>query len=149
LTWHGFPLSVEGDASTYPNVVPYTQVTNPSVGFDSQNNFYVLDMQHTGTASGMLALSKFAFTGNTVSPVYSDDIVFRWVTGTDQAYDPSLSVDSSLTNPPPGVAPDPYAGNVYVAWASGDIHEANPNVDTNYNPNRIMLSVSSDGGNTF
>ena len=51
-SWNTFGLGVEGDVSTYPNILPYTQVTEPSVAFDSQGNFYVLDRQHTGTASG-------------------------------------------------------------------------------------------------
>ena len=38
---------------------------------------------------------------------------------------------------------------MYIAWASGDIHPANPNVDLPYDPNRIEVVVSSDGGNTF
>ena len=147
-SWHTFGLGVDGDASTYPNIVPYTQVTEPSVSFDGQGNFYVLDRQHTGTASGELSLSKFQFTGGGVSQV-SVNRVFRWTTGAEQAFDPTLAVDSSLANPPAGVPADPFANNVYVAWASGDIHPANPNVENPFNPNRIMLVVSSDGGQTF
>src|SRR5436305_1927059 len=43
--------------------VPYAQVTDPSVGFDSQGNFYVLASQHNaGNTSGTLVLRKFDFT---------------------------------------------------------------------------------------
>ncbi len=60
-----------------------------------------------------------------------------------------MAVDDNLSTIPSGVAspPDPYSGNIYVSWASVDINVAgNPGP---FNPNRIMVEVSSDGGNNF
>ncbi len=46
----------------------YTQVTEPSVGFDGQDNFYVLSLETTGANDGALELTKFNFSGGTPSP---------------------------------------------------------------------------------
>ncbi len=67
---------------------------------------------------------------------------------------PSLAVDSSVatftdTNSKGSLVSqnDADAGNVYVSWASVDVRPASaPN---NFNPNRIELAASSDGGQTF
>src|SRR5262249_31664664 len=42
---------------------------------------------------------------------------------------------------------DPTAGSIYVAWTSSDTPFANP--PSNFSPNRILISASSDGGNNF
>ena len=60
-----------------------------------------------------------------------------------------MAVDDNLATIPSGVASpaDPYSGNVYVSWASMDINRRlNPEP---FNPNRITVEVSSDGGNNF
>ena len=64
-----------------------------------------------------------------------------------------MQVDSNLpsfTDPTTGqVQTDPYSGDVYVSWSGIDVM---PSLVTNlaiYNPNRIKLIVSSDGGNNF
>src|SRR5262249_35937245 len=44
---------------------------------------------------------------------------------------------------------DPFAGNVYVAWVSNDTPQAGNPLGTNFNPNRVLISSSSDGGNSF
>ena len=43
--------------------------------------------------------------------------------------------------------PDTFSGNVYVSWTSIDVNTAIPILD--FNPNRIKVEVSSDGGNNF
>ena len=163
-TWHGmgeivFPLTDAATIDSSPPT-PYTQVTDPNVSFDASGNVYVLTLQNTGAADGALVLDKWNFSGG--SPVQVDypdnnsgiftdgqSVVYRWLSTSDAANTPTLAVDAGLLNPPAGVAADPFANNVYVAWASTDIHPANPNVLLPFNPNRAELVVSTDGGTTF
>jgi hypothetical protein len=128
---------------------PYTQLTEPSVAFDGQGNVYVLVSQNTGVADGALTLSKFNFSNTSPIVTFRDEVVSRWLSTSDSVISPTLAVDAAPTPPPAGVPLDPHANNVYIAWASADIHPANPNVDLPYNPNRAELAVSSDGGRTF
>jgi subtilisin-like proprotein convertase family protein len=123
----------------------YTQVTDPSVGFDGQDNVYVLSLQSSGANDGELYLTKFNFSGG--SPVQqflpNGGNVYQWVTGSDAVTSPVLAVD---TAPPFGTAtPDPHANNVYIAWASIDTEPANTNPFTGpgFNPNRAELVVGT------
>jgi large repetitive protein len=131
----------------------YTQVTDPSVAFDGSGNVYVLAMQTSGAADGALTLSKFDFSSGSPTSEFEDNIVYQWVPASDAAISPTLAVDNSLPNPPAGVPADPYAGNVYIAWASTDHPPAaipSPfNAPPYFNPNRAEVVVSSDGGNSF
>ncbi len=133
------PLTINSNPPT-----AYTQVTEPSVAFDGANDVYVLSLETTGANDGALELTKFNFSGNTPSRVYSGT-VYQWVTGSDAATDPTLAAD---TAPPSGTStPDPYTNNVYIAWASIDAALANPNVyGTNFNPNRAELVVGTPSG---
>jgi subtilisin-like proprotein convertase family protein len=123
----------------------YTQVTDPSVGFDSQHNVYVLTLQSSGAGDGELYLTEFNFSGNTPSQqsLPSGGTVYQWVTGSDAATDPTLAVDAA--RPPVGTTADPDANNVYIAWSSIDVEPANPNpyAGTGYNPNRAELIVGT------
>ena len=60
-----------------------------------------------------------------------------------------MTVDDNLATIPTGVTSqaDPYSGNVYVSWTSIDVNTAIP--IPAFNPNRIKVEVSSDGGNNF
>ena len=153
-TWTPFdPVNPILDAATIDSTPPtaYTQVTDPSVAFDAKGNFYVSALQTSGATDGAITLTEFQLTGGfkpLIQP-YAPTVVYQWLTTSDAAYSPTLAVDSSTANPVYTGANDPYSGNIYVAWASGDIHPANPNVDTPFNPNRIEMVVSSDGGNSF
>jgi hypothetical protein len=139
------------DAATIDASPPtdYTQVTNPSVAFDGQGNAYVLALQTSGADDGALTLTKFDFSGT--APQFAfENTVYQWVAASDAATSPALAIDSAPSNPPAGVAKDPHANNIYVAWASIDHNLANPNVyGTNFNPDRAEVVVSSDGGNSF
>jgi hypothetical protein len=123
--WSG--LSGVAPDLTDPNGgAPYAFVTSPSLGFDSQHNFYVLSLETTGTTDGALELTGFNFSGGSPSPlsIPNSGIVYQWVNGStaggsDAATDPVLAVDAS--RPPAGTPADPYANNVYIAWASVDI----------------------------
>ena len=152
-SWVSFnPIRPIIDAATIGASPPtdYTQVTDPSVAFDGQGNFYVLALQTSGATDGALTLSKYNFGASSApQQTFKDQVVYQWLTTSDAAYSPTLSVNAAPITPPAGVPKDPHAGNVYIAWASGDIAPANPNVDQPFNPNRIEMVVSADGGNTF
>jgi subtilisin-like proprotein convertase family protein len=155
-TWSGLPGigRVLSDPVTSP-VVPYLQVTNFSIGFDSLNNFYVLDSQHNAAnTSGTLALSKFSLTPGGLSVDYINHAAYVWVPGGDQAVSPIMAVDSgtfpgSLGGPPAGVPNDPAANNIYIAWATVAVAPADPNLINPFNPNRIQLIGSQNGGTSF
>ena len=60
-----------------------------------------------------------------------------------------MTVDANQATSPTGVTTqtDAFANNIYVSWASIDVNTSIPLVP--FNPNRIKLEVSSDGGNNF
>ena len=155
------------DPATSGLTVPYAYVSSPSLGFDDSGNFYILsEYSNLGAISGAITLQKFDFTATvpsqdtfssnkqTPGPVFAGNdlkVIYQWVSSTasDQALDPTMTVDDNLSTIPAGVAsqPDPNSGNIYVSWASVDLNAANPFVP--FNPNRIKVEVSSDGGNNF
>ena len=165
--WSSFTASdrfvIDPPAST-STFVSYAQITNPSVAFDRSGNMYVLASYHNaGNTSGALILDTYNFLGSSPASTLFDHVVYQWVPASDAANSPTLAVDSNLasfTDPVTNnVQSDPYAAgapnhpdaNVYVAWASTDISPNQPNFYgySPFNPNRIQLAVSSDGGNTF
>lgn len=156
------------DPNTTNPTVPYLQVTNPSVGFDRNGDFYVLSDQHnSGGTSGAIVLQKYAFTGDAPVAVRfhqstggsaAYNIVYQWLPGFDQAYEPTMAVDdniASFTDPTTGdVQTDTSSGNVYVAWASGSVTALVPTADVPFSPaffdsNVIKLVTSTDGGQDF
>ena len=167
--------SVDGGASwtSLPSAITNSvdfQANDPSVGFDSQGNAYVLDLQHATVnptdnpvpATGTLVLSKFTFSGSgnsaKVNTDFINQVLYQWVSNTtgDAMLNPVLAVDpgtypnsTPASIPPAGVAKDPQANNVYIAWASNDIPDSQVVYAGGFNPNRIELMVSSDGGLTF
>ena len=143
------PLTV---TSTNPFGNLYTQVTEPSVAWNSAGDFYVLTLQTSGTADGALVLNEVNFSGSSPSGVVlpNNEIVYQWVTGSDAATTPALAVDSgtvpsSVSTPPAGIPTDPFANNVYIAWASIDTEPADGAAiyGTNYNANRTELVVGT------
>lgn len=145
------------DPNTSNPVVPYTRITDGSVGFDRNSQVYILTSQHNDAgSSGALMLSKFDFTGAAPVPVFTNRIVHQWITGTttgDGVFSPTMTVDDtvgSFTDPTTGrVQANTFTGNVYIAWTTDDINAANTNIYNPFNPNRIALIASSDGGQTF
>src|SRR5690606_1122215 len=89
----------------------------------------------------------------TLSTEFTNRVVYRWADGGDAAVDATMAVDDgprTFVDPDTGAAlGNPHSGNVYVAWASVDTAPASLVVDDNYNPNRILMVSSSDGGATF
>ncbi len=142
------PLTVNSVPS-----LPYVQAIDPSVGWDAKGDVYVLTMQSSSAADGALILQEWNFSGS--SPVSvnlpNNGIIYQWVTGSDAATSPTLSVDygthpSSVTTPPTGIPNDPFVNNVYVAWASIDVNPSIP-IGPPFNPNRIELVVGTPVAN--
>ena len=141
-------------ATTNPEV-PFLQVTDASVGFDRNDNFYVLDSQHTAdNTTGALVLNSFSFAGGAHTALVQNKVIYEW-SGADSAYTPMMAVDDNVSMfsdvNSSGVTEtqnDPNSGNVYVAWATNDTNTT-PNGIPNFNPNRIVLVTSSDGGQDF
>ena len=148
--WNTLP----GNAANPDGISTSFAATDPGVAFDSQGNAYVSDLQ-----SGTITLSKFTFTGTgssaAITPSFIDEPLY---TAGSAVLNPVLAVDQGTypnsgpsTSPPSGITRDPFANNVYVAWTSNDLPD--PLViygpDNVFNPNRIEVIVSSDGGQTF
>ena len=168
-TWSALP----GTAANPSGIGEFInlQASDPGVAFDSQGNVFVLDSQHDTVtpkttpipASGSLLLSSFSFSGAganaTLTANFIDNPVYQWTDSTidDAVLNPVLAVDpgtypnsTPASNPPAaGIPKDPFANNVYIAWASNDIPDPQVNYTGLFNPNRIDLIVSSDGGQTF
>jgi subtilisin-like proprotein convertase family protein len=145
----------------------YQQITDPSVGFDRNGNFYILMDEHSGNnGSGALVLQKYSFaagspivqryklpTLNGASAPYN--IIKQWIGG-NIAVAPTMAVDdnvASFTDPTTGeVQTDLNSGNIYVAW-SGTITQPAatlPSIPAAlYNTSPILLMASSNGGQTF
>ena len=149
-SWTGFTPSAQVNDFTSTTVPPplFAQATDASVDFDRNNNFYVVDSQHTAdNTAGVLFLNKFNVSGGAPASVIANKAIYSW-TG-DQAIKPTLAVDKNVAFFSDGggkTQTDLGAGNVYVAWASADV--APPNA-VNFDPNAIRVISSSDGGQSF
>ncbi len=147
-TWSGSGLGGVATPLTDPTTIDsspptaYTQVTDPSVGFDANGDAYFLSLQTSATNDGALFLTEFHFTGTgaptQVSGIANGGIVYQWVSGSDAATSPVVAVDASKPN-------DGFANNVYIAWASIDTEPANtaPYTNSGFNPNRAELVVGT------
>ena len=164
-TFASFQASVVlPDPNTTNPTVPYLQITNPSLSFDRNGNFYVLlDEHNAGGSSGALVLEKYAFAADAPVAVRyqqpgggsnSFNIIYQWLPPGDQAFQPTMAVDSniaSFTDPTTGqVQTDIAAGNVYVAWATAAVAPASPAPPSPFfNPNTILMVTSTNGGQDF
>ena len=146
---------------------------------DSGNFYILAEYQNATTAarssSGALVLQKYGFTGSapsaqafgsneqTPNPYGGGGgggfggtadlkVLYQWDSSgsNDTALDPTMTVDDNLATIPTGVTslPDPNSGNIYVTWASVDVKPTLENAGV-FNPNRIKVEVSSDGGDNF
>jgi subtilisin-like proprotein convertase family protein len=147
----------------------FAETDNASVGFDRNENVYILTSTHdAASANGVLDLEKWAFTSDTPAPqtftvpVYDQltpdtfgspstvNAIYRWQ-GADSALTPTLAVDSNdpsftdLSVSPAVTQTDPFSGNVYVAWETNDTAPKN----VTENPNTVKLMSSSNGGQDF
>ena len=146
----------------------YQQITNPSLGFDHNGNFYVLMEEHNAAGtSGAIVLQKYNFAAGSPEiqrfklPTQGGasnefNILYQWLPGDDAAVAPTMAVDDnvpSFTDPVTGeIQTDLSSGNVYVAWSSTIIQPQAtvPFIPAAlYNTAPILFSVSSNGGQTF
>src|SRR5262249_28238510 len=144
-------------ATSGTSLAPYPMATDPSVAFDRNERLYVLQSQHTtDNLNGALVLNTFDFSGNAPTSLVTDKAVYQWV-GIDGVTSPIMAVDdgtatfSDQNSINQTVSQDnPFSNNVYVAWSSIDtpstFQAANPGT---FNANRIRVTTSSDGGNSF
>ncbi len=161
-TWS--PLTTDGqdidfNKSQTPTPQFFAQTTDPTVGFDRAGNAYILSSTHSSDGiSGFLGVDRFDMskTSTTKAPVetLTDNPVYSW-SGVDAATFPTLAVDTNLptytdvnSSGIPVTQVDPYAGNVYVAWASTDTNTAPVGI-FDFNPKTIKMVGSSDQGTTF
>jgi subtilisin-like proprotein convertase family protein len=156
----GRPGNFIGDPLTSNPVLPFPQASDAIVGFDRNDQLYIMYTQHEagidtagGAASGAILLSKYDLSTGSATQLFSNHVVYEWA-GSDLANFPTMAVDDSVptfsdvdANGVTRTQNDPNSGNVYIAWQSIDnIPAFNP---TNFNPNRIRMVASPDGGNTF
>ncbi len=149
-----FKLSSPGNVVFFPNV------TDASVAFDRNHNFFVLSSAHEAdNSAGELDLERFDFKGATPNQATFTDNgaktqvrqVYKWEN--DPASTPTLAVDSNLasfndtgSDGTTRTQSDPFSGNVYVAWQA-TITPAN---DFNNIPfTQIRMVSSSDQGQSF
>ncbi len=131
-------------ASTTPE--PYLQITDPSVAWDAQGNVYVLYMESSGPTDGALVLERYNFSGSTATQTIANQIIYQWVSDSDAITSPTLAVDAgthptSVTTLPADVPNDPYANDVYIAWASIDQVPVGGYI--NFTPDRAELVVGT------
>ena len=81
------------------------------------------------------------------------NVINQWLPGDDVAITPTMAVDAnvpSFTDPVTGeVQTDTSSGNVYIAWSGTIVPPAGNPLGVNFNPSPILMTVSSDGGQTF
>jgi subtilisin-like proprotein convertase family protein len=153
-TWTAFNPSRFGqliDQATLNATPPldYNVGRDASVGIDRNGNVYVAELQtNTGRDAGVILVHRFQFIGNNLVG-QSTASVYEWGAGSGNAgiaKEPILVVDDTLasyTDPDTGASfNNSYSGNVYIAWSTID---PNTNNITNFNPNSILFSASTDG----
>jgi subtilisin-like proprotein convertase family protein len=166
VTWTPLTGSDSADAqidfsqSQANGPIVFTQNTDAHVAFDRSENFYILSSTHNDAGSvGVLDLQRFSFTGNGApTQTMTNNRLYAWDAtdsgGADTAQNPVLAVDSNLAsftdvnaNGQTVTQTDPFAGDVYLAWASTDTNTS-PGIG-NFDPNSIRMISSSDQGLTF
>jgi subtilisin-like proprotein convertase family protein len=151
--------------SSTTTVVSFPVSSDPSVAFDRNGFFYILESEHAvDNSSGALVLFRGQVTsgietfpqqighqfGGPLDDPTQGKILYEWVG--DQVVRPSLAVDAGVsTFTDQGVMQtDPSAGNVYVSWATNNaVPSGTLPAGTPFNPNTIRIIASHDNGNTF
>ncbi len=136
------PLTLGGVAE------PYLQALYPSVAWDASGDVYLLSEQESSVSDGTLVLQKYNFSGTAPTKVTlpSNGIVYTFLPGSDSITNPTLAVDSgthpsSVTVLPADVPNDPFANDVYIAWAETNVDPATPIVE--FAPNMVDLVVGT------
>jgi subtilisin-like proprotein convertase family protein len=154
-TFNPLPNGILIDPASGTNPKYFTNVDNPTLGFDRDGNLYEEMLQHSGTGSGALVLEKFSFSGSV-----QQTVLYEWQTGSttlsvDPVLDATMAVDSNVggatfyVDPNTGaIQNDPASGDVYIAYTL-DTPPPSTNPPNPWNPYTVELRTSSDGGNTF
>src|SRR5439155_7911291 len=132
---------------------------SPSVSFDRNGAVYLVMDEHTPDyAVGFIVMEKFDFTSATPAQIMFDVPIYGWAgagpNNSDAAMNPVVKVDNSpasFTDPVSNVTQiDPTSGNVYVAWSTRTAppNAGNPPPPPTFNPNKILVVGSLDGGQT-
>ncbi len=162
-TWQdqGSPGFLDGDPTSTSGAV-LGAMSDASVAFDRNDNFYILWSAHNNDTSpatvpgvGFIDLSKFNFSSNFPASVYQNNHVYGWIAGGEGATWPTLAVDSNLStftdvdaNGVTRTQNDPNTGNIYVAYVKQDTKPANVNA-ANWTLSTLDVVQSNDGGNNF
>jgi subtilisin-like proprotein convertase family protein len=174
LSWHtyGVPSNILDPTTSNPTI-PFVFADTPNIAFDRQNHFYLLSDQHnSGSAAGAFVLTVYDFSGSQPTRIPTPNLgtggfgggsgaVSEWESNPET--NPQLIVDNNVdssTDPTTGLTQtDPFGGstnipgnnvgNVYVAWDTNYAWPFQSPVPPTYNPNRIKVVGSSNGGQTF
>ena len=129
------------DAGTYPN-------TNPVfTGTLTNGSAVVTGIRSTiGLVAGQPVTGPGVASSTTILSVNSSNVI----TLSQPATANGAQTLNATSTPPAGIPNDPNANKVYIAWATNDIEPEDPTVvANNFNPNRALLLVSSNGGASF
>lgn len=161
------PNILTDPASSPQNPIPFANTTDPKVGFDAQNNFYIMVVEHSAAyTSGAVVITKASFSGTSPNPININNqklgvpgagnanVVAAWTGGAGYwERNPDMAVDDNLpsfTDPTTKLTQvDPSSGHVYIAWEGNDPAPPSPLTPANYNPYSINLVTSADGGVTW
>jgi subtilisin-like proprotein convertase family protein len=158
-SWTPLPLpgnlNVQTDfsASQANGPVFFHQTSDVTVAFGRGENILLLSESTTDGSSGVIDLQRYDFSGASPSQTLTNKVVYSWL-GNDPASTPTLAVDNNVASfsdvDSKGnayVQSDPFAGNIYVAWASTDTAPKFP--PGNFQPQTIKMVASSNGGADF
>ena len=100
-TWTGLNGSFGNnvpDPSVATNPPPLPNVTDASVAFDANNNFYLSDEAHRADFSvGQLTTERFSFAGGTPAQTLTDNAVKQWTNISGAVFKPILAADGNRT----------------------------------------------------
>ena len=139
--------------SVTSNIPPLPNVTDATVAFDGNGNFYIADEAHTADFTvGQLTTERFSFATATPTQTLTDNVVRQWNGLANALFKPILAADGNRTTAngqtDPGTAFTPITGGpfgaVYIT-ASTAQDTASP-VNEN---SHIDLLTSIDGAQSF
>ncbi len=143
------------DFSVNPATAPLPLVTDASVSFDANHNFYIADEAHKADYSaGQLTTERFSFSGAAPVQTMSDNVAARWTSGLNAIFKPILAADGNRASANGQTDPatayttanpaksGPF-GAVYIATQS-QANASNPTQNS-----QALLLTSFDGGQNF
>ncbi|HEY1683259.1 MAG TPA: Ig-like domain-containing protein [Tepidisphaeraceae bacterium] len=118
---------------------PYAVSSDPSISFDSADNFYVSYLQRSSDFNeGEIAIQVYNFPAASAPSNTVEHVAYDWVGTSLAAYTPAIAVDASQASYTDTLTSnsvhDKYVGNIYITYTSGGVP---------------WLMGSSDGGTLF